>query len=503
MLIEKPKKKMAKKTPVIRLRSVFPKAPTGIRGLDEITGGGLPRGRTTLVCGSPGCGKTLLGMEFLVRGAAEMGEPGVFMAFEETAEDLIQNVRSLGFNLEKLVKDNKIILDTIPIDATQFEESGEYDLEGLFVRLADSIDTIGAKRVVLDTIEVLFGGLSNEGILRLELQRLFYWLKNRRMTSIVTGERGEKALTRRGLEEYVSDCVILLDHRVREQISTRRLRVVKYRGSRHEANEFPFLIGEHGISVLPITSLKINHRVSKEKISTGVPHLDNLFQGEGIFRGSTVLITGSAGTGKTSLAAHFAHAACRRGEHVLFYAFEESGPQMIRNMKTIGLPLEKWIKQHLLHMEGTRPAVYGLESHLVNFYHAVNTLQPKVVVMDPVNDFLSIGSPQEVKTLFLRMMDFLKSRQVTFVCTNLTSTANLNQETEVGISSLADTWILLSNQEIHGEHIRQIFIQKSRGMAHSNRIHEYRFSPQGIHLKERNGGSQEMVSDSAGKARVS
>ncbi len=402
-----PRKKSSNKT----VHSEFPKAPTGIQGLDDITAGGLPRGRTTLVCGSPGCGKTLLGMEFLVRGAVQMGEPGVMLAFEETAEELTQNVRSLGFDLDGLIKDNKLILDTIPIEATEFEESGEYDLEGLFVRLGESIDAIGAKRIVLDTIEVLFGGLSNQGIIRSELRRLFQWLKDRNMTSIVTGERGEESLTRQGLEEYVSDCVILLDHRVNEQMSTRRLRVVKYRGSMHGTNEFPFLIGQHGLSVLPITSLVLEHKISNEKISTGVPQLNEMFGGEGVFRGSTVLVTGGVGTGKTSLVSHFADAACRQGEKSLYFAFEESSPQIIRNMKSIGLSLEKWVNKGLLHIEASRPTLFGLESHLVNFYNAVHTHHPELVIMDPINDFLSIGSTREVKALFLRMVDFLKSHK--------------------------------------------------------------------------------------------
>ena len=469
-----------KKSSNIIVHSEFPKAPTGIQGLDDITAGGLPRGRTTLVCGSPGCGKTLLSMEFLVRGATQMGEPGVMLAFEETAEELAQNVRSLGFDLERLIKDNKLILDTIPIEATEFEESGEYDLEGLFVRLGESIDTIGAKRIVLDTIEVLFGGLSNQGIIRSELRRLFQWLKDKNMTSIVTGERGEGSLTRQGLEEYVSDCVILLDHRVNEQMSTRRLRVVKYRGSMHGTNEFPFLIGQHGLSVLPITSLQLEHTVSKEKISTGVPPLDEMFGGEGVFCGSTVLVTGGVGTGKTSLVAHFAEAACRRGEHVLYFAFEESSPQIIRNMKSIGLNLEKWVQKGLLHIEASRPTLYGLESHLVNFYNAVNTHHPRLVIMDPINDFLSIGSSREIKSLFLRMVDFLKSHQITLICTGLVSHADFVQEAEIGVSSLADTWILLSNREFEGEHHRQLYILKSRGMAHSNQVRNYTMSHRGF-----------------------
>ncbi|MEO8326095.1 MAG: circadian clock protein KaiC [Nitrospirota bacterium] len=475
-----PRKKSSSK----QVHSEFPKALTGIQGLDEITGGGLPRGRTTLVCGSPGCGKTLMGLEFLVRGATQFGEPGVMLAFEETAEELTQNVRSLGFDLERLIKDNKLILDTIPIEATEFEESGEYDLEGLFVRLGDSIDAIGAKRIVLDTIEVLFGGLTNQAILRSELRRLFQWLKNRNMTTIVTGERGENSLTRQGLEEYVSDCVILLDHRVNEQMSTRRLRVVKYRGSMHGTNEFPFLIEQHGLSVLPITSLKLEHKISKEKVSTGVPQLDAMFGGNGVYRGSTVLVTGGVGTGKSSLVSHFADAACRQGEQALYFAFEESSPQIIRNMKSIGLPMEKWVNKGLLHIEASRPTLFGLESHLVNFYNAVHTHHPKLVIMDPINDFLSIGSGREIKSLFLRMVDFLKSLQITLICTGLTAHADSSHDTEMGVSSLADTWILLSNLAFDGEHHRQIHILKSRGMSHSNQVRDYTMSQRGFHLKE-------------------
>jgi circadian clock protein KaiC len=481
-----PKKKTSSKT----VHSDFPKALTGIQGLDEITGGGLPRGRTTLVCGSPGCGKTLLGIEFLVRGILESGEPGVMLAFEETAEELAQNVRSIGFDLDALIKKKKLILDTIPIEATEFEESGEYDLEGLFVRLGDSIDTIGAKRIVLDTIEVLFGGLSNKGIIRSELRRLFQWLKTRNMTSIVTGERGDGSLTRQGLEEYVSDCVILLDHRVNDQMSTRRLRVVKYRGSMHGTNEFPFLIEGQGLSVLPITSLKLEHKVSKEKVSTGVSQLDEMFGGNGVYRGSTVLLTGGVGTGKTSLVSHFADAACRRGEKVLYFAFEESSPQIIRNMKSIGLSLDKWVDKGLLHIKASRPTLFGLESHLVNFYNAVHFHHPKLVIMDPINDFLSIGSTREIKALFLRMVDFLKSQQITLICTGLSGNLDTSQETESGVSSLADTWIRLSNLEFDGTHRRQIYIMKSRGMPHSNQVREYTMSHRGWHLHETSGESR-------------
>src|SRR5689334_12502925 len=371
------------------------KAPTGITGLDEITGGGLPRGRPTLICGSAGCGKTLFGMEFLVRGATEFDEPGVFMAFEETAEELGQNVRSLGFELEKLIAKNKIAVDYVHIERSQIEETGEFDLEGLFLRLNTAIDAVGAKRVVLDTIETLFGGFSNTLILRSELRRLFRWLKEKGVTAIITGERGDGRLTRQGIEEYVSDCVILLDHRVTDQFSTRRLRVVKYRGTTHGTNEYPFLIDEQGISVLPITSLGLRHVASEERISTGVPRLDAMMGDKGVYRGTSVLISGTAGTGKTSLAAAFAEASCRRRERCLFLAFEESESQLLRNMRSIGLELAPWIEKGLLRILATRPTAYGLETHLAALHKVVKAFDPSMVIVDPITNFLKAGTQFE------------------------------------------------------------------------------------------------------------
>ena len=376
----------------------LPKTPTGIQGLDEITGGGLPQGRPTLVCGSAGCGKTLLAMEFLVRGATQFNEAGVFMAFEETAAELTQNVRSLGFDLDALIEQKKISLDYVRIERSEIEETGEYDLEGLFVRLGFAIDSIGAKRVVLDTIESLFSGLGNSVILRAELRRLFRWLKDKGVTAIITGERGEGQLTRQGLEEYVSDCVILLDHRVTENLSTRRLRIVKYRGSVHGTNEYPFLIDQAGISVLPVTSLGLQHDVSSERISTGIARLDNMLGGQGYYRGSSILVSGTAGTGKTSLAAHFADAACRRGEKCLYFAFEESQGQMVRNMRSIGIDLEPWIKQGLLHFHAARPTLSGLEMHLTTMHKAINEIQPRIVVVDPISNFTAAGTNTEAKS---------------------------------------------------------------------------------------------------------
>ncbi|HEX2200023.1 MAG TPA: circadian clock protein KaiC [Burkholderiales bacterium] len=465
-------------------RDTLPKAPTGISGLDEITLGGLPRGRPTLVCGAAGCGKTLFAMEFLLRGAEQFGEHGAFIAFEETEQDLSQNVRSLGFDLEKMVAQGKISVDHIHVERSEIEETGEFDLEGLFLRLGLAIDSVGAKRVVLDTLESLFGGFSNQAILRAELRRLFRWLKDRGVTAIITGERGEGQLTRQGLEEYVSDCVILLDHRVREQVSTRRLRIVKYRGSTHGTNEYPFLIDEDGIHVLPLTSLQLNHQVSTERISSGIPRLDHMLGGDGYYRGSSILISGTAGTGKTSISAHFADATCRRGERCMYLAFEESPAQLLRNMRSISVDLAPWVKKGLLRLESSRPTLHGIEMHLASIHKMVNDFKPHVVIIDPISNFSTAGTMAEAEAMLLRLIDFLKSRQITAMFVNLTAGGNAWEKTDVGVSSLIDTWILLRDIELAGERNRGIYVLKSRGMKHSNQIREFVITAEGIRLED-------------------
>ena len=475
----------------------FPKSPTGIQGFDEITSGGLPKGRPTLVCGSAGCGKTLFGMEFIVRGATQFKEPGVFMSFEETAEELSRNVASLGFDLEDLILNKKLILDHVHIERSEIEESGEYDLEGLFIRLGYAIDSIKAKRVVLDTIESLFSGLPNQLILRAELRRLFHWLKDKGVTAIITGERGEETLTRQGLEEYVSDCVIMLDHRVSEQSSTRRLRVVKYRGSLHGTNEYPFLIDETGFSVLPVTSLGLRHVVSNERISSGVTALDNMLEGKGYYRGSTVLVSGTAGVGKTSIAAHFAEAACKRGERVLFFCFEESPDQLMRNMLSIGIKLEPWVKKGLLQFHATRPTLYGLEMHLAVTHKAVNLFKPDIVILDPINTFVIGDKDIEVKTMLMRIVDFLKANQITALFTSLTSARSELESSDAGRSSLIDTWLLLRDLELNGERNRGMYVLKSRGMANSNQIREFILTDHGVELREVYIGSGGVLTGSA------
>ena len=475
----------------------LPKAPTGIQGLDEITGGGFPRGRPTLVCGSAGCGKTLLAMEFLVRGATEYGEPGVFMAFEETGPELAQNVRSLGFDLDKLIRQKKMVVDFVHVERSEIDETGEYDLEGLFIRLNAAIDAIGAKRVVLDTIEALFSGLQNEGILRAELRRLFRWLKDKGVTAIITGERGDGTLTRRGLEEYVSDCVILLDHRVIDQISTRRLRIVKYRGTAHGTNEYPFLIDEDGFSVLPVTSLGLQHEVSSERISSGVPRLDTMLGGKGYYRGSTVLVSGTAGTGKTSLAAHFVYAACERGERCIYFAFEESPGQIARNMRSIGMDLRPYIENGCLQIHSSRATLFGLEMHLATMHKLINRASPKVVVIDPVGALIQSGTRQDAHSMVVRLIDFLKSRRITTMLTNLTSGGDALEQTAVAISSIVDSWLLVKNVETNGERNRAMYVLKSRGMRHSNQLREFLLTNKGVRLLDVYVGPEGVLTGSA------
>jgi len=484
----------------------LPKARTGIQGLDEITGGGLPAGRPTLVCGSAGCGKTMLATEFLVRGAMEFGEPGVFMMFEENAAELTANVRSLGFDLEKLAEQKKIVLDHVHIERSEIEETGEYDLEGLFIRLGHAIDTIGAKRVVLDTVEALFAGLPNHAILRAELRRLFRWLKDRGMTAVITGEKGEgNAITRYGLEEYVADCVIVLDNRVAGQISTRRLRVLKYRGSAHGSNEYPFLIGDRGFSVLPITSLKLDHHASEERIPTGIARLDEMLGGKGIYRGSSVLVSGSPGTGKSSIGAKFAETTCRRGERALLFAYEESAAQIVRNMRSIGVDLEPWLKKGLLQIHASRPTLHGLEHHLVMMHETVRAFLPSVVVIDPISNLTMERDEAEVKPTLMRLIDFLKQEQITSLFTSLTTggtATTASEDSQVGVSSLMDVWLLLRNSENNGERNRTIYVLKARGMAHSNQVREFVLTDAGIDLVDVYLGSDRVLTGTARVAQL-
>jgi circadian clock protein KaiC len=479
----------------------LPKTPTGIQGLDEITFGGLPKGRPTLVCGSAGCGKTLLSIEFLVHGITQFNEPGVFMAFEETEEDLRKNVASLGYDLKELADRKKLVVDHVHIERSEIEETGEYDLEGLFVRLGYAIDSIGAKRVVLDTIESIFAGLPNPAILRAELRRLFRWLKDKGVTAIVTGERGDRTLTREGLEEYVSDCVILLDHRTREQISTRRLQIIKYRGSTHGTNEYPFLIDEHGISVLPITSIALEHQASSERISSGIKRLDAMLGGKGYYRGTSVLVSGMAGTGKSSLAAHFVDAACRRGERCAYFATEESPDLIVRNMRSIGIDLGPWVKKGLLRFDATRPTFHGLEMHLLRMHKLVRETNARVVVVDPITSYISLGDTLEVKSMLSRLIDFFKAHQITAFFTSLTEGGSALEQSEVGISSLMDTWILLRHIESNGERNRGIWVLKSRGMPHSNQIREFVFTEHGIELVDVYLGAEGVLTGTARAAQ--
>jgi circadian clock protein KaiC len=480
------------------------KAATGIEGLDEITSGGFPKGRPTLICGEAGSGKTLFAMQFLIKGITESNENGVFMSFEEPSKDLSLNAASLGFDLEKFKKQKKLVVDYVRVERSEIDEAGEYDLDGLFIRLAHAIDSVKAKRVVLDTIESLFAGLDNQQILRAELRRLFHWMKERGVTAVITGERGEGTLTRQGLEEYVSDCVILLDHRVIEQVSTRRLRIVKYRGSAHGTNEYPFLIDENGISVLPITSLRLDNKVSNEIVSTGVPGLDEMFNRGGIFRGSNILVSGTAGTAKTTVACYFAREQCARKERVLYFAFEESPDQLIRNMKSIGLDLETHIKKGLLQIHSARPTVNGLELHLLNLHKFIREFKPSTVIIDPISNLISVGSTREVRSMLVRLIDMLKVNNITAMFTSL-STRNESVRPDLPedtVSSLIDTWITVRDMEGIGERNRGIYIIKSRGIGHSNQVREFVISDRGIELMEIEVGPHGILTGTARKTHA-
>jgi circadian clock protein KaiC len=478
------------------------KTPTGIPGLDEVTFGGFPTGRPTLICGGPGCGKTLFALEFIVKGAEQYNEPGVFIAFEEKPSELADNVASLGFDLEKLQQQKKLKIDYVHVDKTEIEETGEYDLEGLFIRLGYAIDSIGAKRVVLDTIENLFSGLTNEGILRAELRRLFTWLKEKGVTAVITGEKGEKTLTRQGLEEYVSDCVILLDHRIIDQISTRRLRIIKYRGTLHGTNEYPFLIDEEGISVLPVTSLTLNKSVSSDIVSTGITGLNEMLGKGGLYKGSSVLISGTAGTGKTSIAANFVNETCLRQERCLYFAFEESPQQIVRNMRSIGMDLQKHIDKGYLEFYASRPTLYGLEMHLVAIHKAIRKFKPSVVVLDPITNLITVGSVSDVKSMLVRLIDFLQSEQITVMFTALSLNMIVNDQTDEGVSSLVDSWVLIKDIESNGERNRGLYVIKSRGMQHSNQIREFVITNEGLNLIDVYLGPEGILTGSARKAQM-
>lgn len=481
---------------------IFPKTPTGVDGLDEITDGGFPQGRPTLICGGAGCGKTLLSMQFLIKGITEYNETGVFMSFEEPSDDITLNVKSLGFDLEQLKKDKKLVVDHVRVERSEIEEAGEYDLDGLFIRLGHAIDSVKATRVVLDTIESLFAGLDNQAILRAELRRLFHWLKTKGVTAIITGERGEATLTRQGLEEYVSDCVIVLDHRVIEQVSTRRLRIVKYRGSTHGTNEYPFLIDEDGISVLPITSLKLDNEVSSDIISTGVPGLNDMFQGGGFFRGSNILVSGTAGTAKTTIGCYFANQQCENNERTIYFAFEESPQQLVRNMKSIGIDLGKHLKDGLLQIHSSRPSLNGLELHLLTLRKLIKEFKPTTIVIDPISNLISVGSEHEVRSMLVRLIDMLKANNITALFTSLNKqTDNFRPDlAEESVSSLVDTWITVRDMEGIGERNRGIFIVKARGMGHSNQVREFIITNNGIELLDVELGPQGILTGTARKS---
>lgn len=479
----------------------LPKSPTGIRGFDDITGGGLPQDRTTLICGGPGSGKTLFAIEYLINGIQEFNEPGVFIAFEETRDDLIRNFASLGFDLAHLIEQGKLIIDEIVMDTHHAQQTGDYDLEGLFIRLEYTVNKVKAKRIAIDTIEVIFDLLGNSARLRSELRRLFRWIKEKKVTTVITSESEKGLLTRHDIEPYVSDCVIFLDQRLQDQLARRRLRIVKYRGSLHGTDEYPFLIDQDGISVLPITSVGLDYTSSEERVATGIAGLDKMLGGEGYFRGSTILVSGSSGTGKTSFAAHFVNAACQRGEHCIYFTFEESASQILRNMRSIGIDLRPWMSGNLLQINAIRPTMYNLEIHLAMMQKLIQDFQPETIVVDPVTSFDLIGNTTDISLLFTRLIDFCKMRGITTLVTSIITSSPGSVIKETNLSSLVDTWISLQDIEVGGERNRVLYVLKSRGMKHSKQITEFEFSSDGIHLIDAYADSEGMLTGSARFAR--
>ncbi len=472
----------------------LPKAPTGVAGLDEITRGGLPKGRSTLLTGGTGCGKTLLGLQFLVAGAREYGEPGVLITFEESAEKVTANFASLGFDLDGLLRDGLLVIYAFRAEPTEVVGTGEFDFEPLLLLLDEAIKRIGARRVVLDSIESLFGMFSAQAIVRAELGRLFGWLEDRAVTAIVTGERGDNgSLSRHGIEEFVSDCVIALDHRVHEGVATRRLQVVKYRGSAHETNEYPFIISAGGFSVWPVTAVSLDYGASEERVSTGVPRLDYMLSG-GLFRGSTVLVSGSAGTGKTTLGAQLIDAACARGERALLVLYEESTDEVIRNMRSVGLNLRRWAEAGPLRIWAVRPTEFGLESHLAAVSELLAEHAPAVAVMDGIASLLSGPGRGEVASMLARKFHLFKSRGITAMATILTED---DIESAIGVSSRADTWLLLRNIESDGERNRLLFVLKQRGSANSNQVREFVLTDHGVELVDVYVGPAGVLTGSA------
>ncbi|WP_240236172.1 circadian clock protein KaiC [Nocardioides sp. CFH 31398] len=471
------------------------KAATGIEGFDDITFGGLPRARATIVTGAAGSGKSMFGVEFLAQGARAYGEPGVLLSFEETADELVANAASIGVDLRAMADEGTLVVDSAAGDLDDLVQSGAFDLEGLLLRLAAAIDAVGARRVVLDTVETLFSTLPDETTVRREFARLLRWLKERDLTVVVTAERGQQGrLTRHGIEEYVSDCVVVLDHRVEDEVATRRMRVAKYRGSPHGTNEFPFLISGRGLVVMPLHHDELTE-VSEERVSLGIPELDTMVGG-GVFRGSTIMISGSAGTGKTSIAACAADAACRRGEKALFLSFEEPSGQVVRNMRSIGLDLQHWIDKGLLVVQHMRPAITGLEAHLASLHMILDEHPAEVVVLDAVASLSRGVASYASASAVARDIAMLRLRGATTVLTALAGTHD-DPHTDVSASSLVDAWLLVRNVENDGERNRLLMTIKNRGSFHSNQVREFLLTDDGPRLVDVFVGPDGVLTGSA------
>ena len=460
----------------------LPKSLTGIQGLDDITYGGIPQNRPTLLVGSIGTGKTIFAMEYIINGITMFNEPGVFMTFEEQTDELQINVTSMGYNLSKLIADNKIYLEHLHIDHREIQATGKYDIEGLFIRIEMAIEKVKAKRIVLDALDTLFIGLDSQ-ILRSEIKRLFFWLKEKKVTAIITSEVGDIFLTRLGFEEVVADCVIELNNRLNNQISTRRLRIVKYRGSYHSTNEYPFMIDHKGITIFPIISEAPQIIVSNERISSGIKQIDEMLDGRGFYVGSSILVSGSAGTGKSSIAASFIKDVCEKKGTALYCAFEEAPNQIKRNMASIGIFLEPYEKSGNLHFYYSRPTLQTLELHFIAIKKLIKQINPSVVILDPITNLMIENINSDIRTMLTRFVDYLKMEQITVLLTATLTVSSLELiQSNEGISSMVDTCIMIQEKNIIDSRRRTLYIMKSRGICNSKKEVEFIITSEGISI---------------------
>ena len=470
---------------------------TGVKGLDDVLGGGIPQGHAMLLVGKPGTGKSILSMEYLLHGIELHKENGVYISFEESEKQIISNAASFGWKFEEMVKKNKLAISYIDMQPEQMRTVGDYDLSALILRVKGAIKKVNARRVVIDGINNLLSTFDDERIIRSDLLRLIREIKEVNATIFITGERGHDSWSKMGFEEYLADGLMHLDNRTDGNYQTREIQVVKCRGINHYTGKSPFIINSEGMSIRPLITADFDYKVLKSRVSTGIADIDNMLGGKGLYRGSTVYITGPSGAGKTSISSSFANGACSRGERALFLAFEESSDQIIRNMKSIGLSLDKWVNEKLLYFYTARATTNSLEGHLDNIMTMVREVEPTCVVLDPISAFRPIANENETKLMLIRLNDYLRARKITTVFTALSSDGEYSEHADVQLSSIADTWIVVRIMDYKGERNNVMQLMKSRGMSHSRQMKEMYFTGNGLKLQNVYQGPEGVLTGAA------